>query len=479
MGKILRLSSKPTKGWSSMVMRAATRNFPWKDIASELIDNSLANIKPGQVCQVEVAWDTKLCEFSVSDRGRGCGDLESFFRPGKSGGNHGPMGNSTFGTGLFAIECYLDCNLQVVTQYEREIQVGYRTISDEGSDGNASGESLRATARTRKSYGLSEEGGTLIRFRGFRKRSPSHTEMERIAAHLSFAYSAAIEQGALRLTLRFNGTAKKIKPTARPKLLAIKRAKIEEAGHIFEVEWGITEKSVENPGCRLIYGGKTFDVTSRPCGKGRLARFFAAITIPRSAGLQSMDLLKKTAEFEFLDPLFKHCHKLFQAELEEADRLCGDDLNREISDTISQLLSRQRAPLAATPKGKKPPQLVARRVMAALKTALEQEPARTRRAPDKVLIEWINFGRPMPLAKYDHESRRLAYNQDNDTLVRLRSEGKVYELASVAAGYIAYEIDRQNPNQRLDMDIPLYDEIYRKLIERAAFAELGLEIDQL
>ena len=85
----------------------------------------------------------------------------------------------------------------------------------------------------------------------------------------------------------------------------------------------------------------------------------------------------------------------------------------------------------------------------------------------------------MPLAKYNHDSRRLAYNQDNPTLLRLRTEGKVYELASVATGYIAYEIDKQNPTVRQEQDIPLYDEIYRKLIERASFAELELEIDEL
>ncbi|MCA9053504.1 MAG: ATP-binding protein, partial [Planctomycetaceae bacterium] len=168
MSKRLRIKSKPTRGWSSMVMRAATRNFPWKDIVSELIDNALANIQPGQPCSVRVAWDSKLGEFSVTDSGRGSEDIELFFRPGKTGGNHSPHGNSTFGTGLFAIECYLDGHLQVATECDRMLYVGQRTIAD-GMPAAAEEYTLREVRR--KSFGIPNDGGTVVRFRGFRKRA--------------------------------------------------------------------------------------------------------------------------------------------------------------------------------------------------------------------------------------------------------------------------------------------------------------------
>lgn len=467
MGKILRIKSKPMKGWSSMVMRAATRNFPWKDIACELIDNSLANVKRGQPCHCRVGWDSKIGEFYVIDSGRGSSDIEAFFRPGKSGGNHGVHGNSTFGTGLFAIECYLDGHMQVVTETAGKVFIGTRTIAD---NGDAEGEILPSRGLRRSSYGLPSGGGTVVRFRSFRKRVPSGSEMDRIIAHLGFAYATAIAQGDLILSVELNGHRRKVKADGRPKLVKLFTSQLEHEGHKFDIEWGVTEETVHDIGCRLIYGGKTFDSTARPCGKGRLARFYAAIRIPRSAGLQAMDLLKKSAEMEYLEPLFQRCHVLFKPQLIEADRLCGDDLNKLISDTISNLLSRQRPPAADEPdvRKKKHPEPA--------KPAARQEPEveedenrRFRRPPDKILVDWIAFGRPMPLARYDYKSKRLSYNEDNETLVRLRTESKVYELACVAAGYIAYEIDKLDPQLRFDFDnASLYDEVYRKLIERAS-----------
>jgi hypothetical protein len=464
MGKTLRIRSKPMKGWSSMVMRAATRNFPWKDIACELIDNSLANVRTGQPCHCRVGWDSKIGEFFIIDSGRGSNDIEAFFRPGKSGGNHGVHGNSTFGTGLFAIECYLDGHLQVVTDSAGKVYIAYRTIAD---DGDAEGEEHPSRGLRRSTYGLPPGGGTVVRFRSFRKRVPSNAELERIISHLGFAYSTAIEKGDLILSVELNGHRRKVKAAGRPKLRKLYESQLEHEGHKFDVEWGVTEETVADTGCRLIYGGKTFDVTARPCGKGRLSRFYAAIRIPRTAGLQSMDLLKKTAEMEFLEPLFQRCHRLFQPQLTEADRLCGDDLNRLISDTISSLLSRQRpAPAPHDPRKKH---------VEPAKQAARQEPEteeddsrRFRRPPDKILVDWLGFGRPMPLAKYDYKSKRLSYNEDNETLVRLRTESKIYELACVAAGYIAYEIDKLDPQMRFDFDSSLYDEVYRKLIERAS-----------
>jgi hypothetical protein len=468
MAKRVRIKSKPTKGWSSLVMRAATRNFPWKDIASELIDNALANVKPGRPCCVSLCWDTKLGEFSVTDTGRGCDDIELFFRPGKTGGNSGPHGNSTFGTGLFAIECYLDGHLQVVTERGGVISIGQRTIAD-GMDAAAEQLTLKETRRS--SYGLPAGGGTVVRFRGFRKRAPSTHDLERMAHALGFAYSAAIEAGDLELTVELNGHARKVKAAPRPALQQLHTARIEQDGHAYDVEWGVTIEPVHEAGCRLIYGGKTFELTARPCGTGRLSRFYAALRIPRSAGAVSMDLLKKTVETEFLEPVFHACHRLFAPQLDEADRLCGDDLNRVLSDTISELLSRRKPATATealeTVNGK------AQKTKAKPVVPAEPDGGRFRRTPTSIVVDWVGFSRPMPLARYDCDSRRLTYNEDNETLRKLRKESKVYELACVAAGYIAYEIDKHDPQITFEFDNSLYDEVYRKLIERASIHALS------
>lgn len=468
MAKRVRIKSKPTKGWSSLVMRAATRNFPWKDIGSELIDNALANVRPGRSCSVTLSWDTQLGEFSVTDAGRGCADIELFFRPGKTGGNAGPHGNSTFGTGLFAIECYLDGHLQVATESNGVISVGQRTIA-EGMEATAEQFTLKEVRCS--SYGLPGGGGTVVRFRGFRKRAPSTHDVERMAAALGFAYSSAIEQGDLELTIELNGHKRRVKPAPRPELQSLHTAQFEHAGHTYAVEWGVTREPVHETGCRLIYGGKTFDLTARPCGTGRLSRFYAALRIPRTAGAVSMDLLKKSVELEFLEPVFQHCHRLFAPQLAEADRLCGDDLNRVLSDTISELLSRRRpatASVAVEPVNGKP-----RRVKPAPPPATEADLGRFRRTPTSIVVDWVGFGRPVPLARYDCDSRRLTYNEDCDTLRKLRQDSKVYELACVAAGYIAYEIDKHDPQGTFEFDNSLYDEVYRKLIERASIHALS------
>lgn len=469
MAKRVRIKSKPTKGWSSMVMRAATRNFPWKDIASELIDNALANVKPGKACKVQVAWDAKLGEFTVTDSGRGCDDIELFFRPGKTGGNHSPHGNSTFGTGLFAIECYLDGHLQVATEFGGMIYVGQRSIVD-GMEAAAEQFTLREVRRS--SYGLPTGGGSVVRFRGFRKRVPSTSEFDRIAHALGFAYSTAIERGDLELTLELNCQSRKVRPAARPALLHLHTAQIEHDGHTFEAEWGVTAEPVHDVGCRLIYGGKTFELTARPCGTGRLGRFYAMLRIPRTAGGQSMDLLKKSVENEYLEPVFQRCHKLFQPQLTEADQLCGNDLNKVLSDTISDLLSRRRPAPTAEPT-ESPTNGHVKRAKKPAPVPTEAEAGRFRRTPTSIVVDWIGFGRPMPLARYDCDSRRLSYNEDNDTLRKLRADSKVYELACVAAGYIAYEIDKHDPQMTFEFDNSLYDEVYRKLIERASIHALS------
>lgn len=451
-----------------MVMRAATRNFSWRDIASELIDNALANARPGATCHVRLTWDPRIGEFSVTDDGRGSSDIECFFRPGLSGGNHGPHGNSTFGTGLFAIECYLDGHLHVATEQAGVIRVGERTITD-GMEASAEEFSLREVRR--KSFGLPSGGGTVVRFRGFRKRAPSTADLERIAAALGFAYSAAIQQQDLELTLVLNGQVRRVKAAPRPGLLQLHQATFELEGHRFDVEWGVTEQPQHEVGCRLIYGGKTFDLTSRPCGDGRLGRFYAALRIPRSAGLQSMDLLKKSVEMDFLEPVFHRCHKLFEPQLAEANRLCGDDLNRLLSESISQLLSRRRPTPAATEPARK----TAREAKVnghEPDAAGEVDAGRFRRTPASIVVDWVGFGRPMPLARYDCDARRLTYNEDSPTLRKLRADSKVYELACVAAGYIAYEIDRRDPQLTFEFDNSLYDEVFRKLIERASIHSL-------
>ncbi|MCA9052777.1 MAG: hypothetical protein KDA75_03020, partial [Planctomycetaceae bacterium] len=306
----------------------------------------------------------------------------------------------------------------------------------------------------------------------------SSSDVERIAAGLGFAYSTAIERGDLQLAIELNGQTRRVKAASRPALKQLHTGQINHDGHTFDVEWGVTEAPVHEVGCRLVYGGKTFELTALPCGNGRLSRFYAALRIPRSAGQKSIDLLKKTVETEYLEPVFHRCQKLFQQQLFEADQLCGDDLNRVLSETISQLLSRRRPAPSAT----------AEVVFGKPKRTRQQEPpapkepdvGRFRRTPTSILVDWVEFGRPMPLARYDCDARRLCYNEDNETLRKLRKDSKVYELACVAAGYIAYEIDKHDPQITFEFDNSLYDEVYRKLIERAsihaltkAFADSG------
>lgn len=472
-----RVPGVPIAGWSVSVMRAAMRNLPWQNIATELVDNALANKKNDAPCVVRAIWQTKGSKnFIFSDNGRGNRRPEVFLQPGLSGGNHDSRGNSTFGTGLFACEAHLGGRMIVATEADdRTIRVVQRTLktSEEGA-----GENIAANRETRAEYCIPSGGGTSIGFSEYAKKGPTASDIERIIEYLGRCYAIVLERAELQITIALNGKNWRVKPEVRPALNWIKTERIEIDEHAFSVEWGVTSEPTADAGCRLVYGGKFFETTSEPCGDYDLGRFYACITIPLSAGQDSMDLLKRSVEKEFMDDLYDRCATLFESALLESHELCSTAADRKLSDIISTLLSSRAG---STEGGEiKPEGSEDRRQFngrdhesEGIKPANSGRKRKGRKKsemPNRLVSGWAPMAESGPMAKYDPAGNRLTYNSDIELLASWRSTQAATELAQVGAAHVANVLCRMDSDGRntlfgIDGD---FDDLYKEFMHRIA-----------
>jgi len=481
------LDGSSVEGWDRLAMRAHTRNLGWQHIASELVDNALANTKDGEPCVCTLEWNTKGGNkwFAVTDNGRGASDGSVFLRPGLSGGNHSDLGNSTFGTGLFAIEVHLWGRMEIATDpRDGMIYLLQRRIFQTQ---HGEGQAFHASEDISKRLSIPIGGGTRVRFDRYDKRGPAKSGVARIVSHLARCYASALISGKLSLTVIFNGATERLQPEDRPKVEELKTERITISGHEFALEWGVTTEPHADGGCRLVYGGKWFDTTSEPCGDYSLGRFYASIRIPQSAGQDSMDLLKRTIEREFMDDLYDTCSTLFAPELQRADVLAQDDQNRELNSTISRLLSRPKQRQKGSGDGTKdirafngrdpcgegvePKHTGRKRVGSRGGRKKRHDGADA--PPDEFTIDWLFLGDDEPLVRFDNATARITYNKSVALLCKWHEENREVALSQVAAAFIAdtvAPIDAKKRNQKVlgFMKDAAFADIYRDLIERLA-----------
>jgi hypothetical protein len=472
------ISGDPVSGWTTMIMRAAMRNLPWRNIATELVDNALANKKPKVPSEVFLEWSTRgKKSFKCGDNGVGNTQPEVFLRPGLSGGNLDNYGNSTFGTGLFACEAHLRGRMQVFTESDDNVIRFVQRWIDKDTTGH--GEQYAATPEGRAEAGLAGAGGTTIGFTNYKKKGPGQKDLDRIIAHLARCYASVLECCALEITVVLNGKRHKVKPESRPEVEVLHSSTLDIDGHTFSVEWGVTLKPTADMGCRLIYGGKLFDTTSEPCGDYNVGRFYAQLRIPQTAGQDSMDLLKRSVEKEFMDDLYEQCAELFEPQLQESHALCSNEHDAKLNDTISRMLSR--------PKGKGGGDNPTRggnedrrehdgrepdsEGIKPRDTGRKRKGRKKSHTPDALLTEWAELGEDGYLARYEKNGNKLYYNADNALLARWREKGESVPLAQVAAAHVAEALARSDGKQQLLFGVEgSFDDIYKLFMERIAQA---------
>ncbi len=461
------------EGWERTAMQASTRGrFPWHDMCSELIDNALEFMKPKEGCKVMFDWVTTPKSFACRDSGKGGTDPELFLRPGKTGGHVSDYGNSTFGTGLFAIECHLDAKMTIATRGENGTMAIISRRIQHGQTGSI--EQFKATREQCRRWRVCDVGGTTICFTGFQRGVPKKDHLPNILKHLSRCYRTVLGNGQLSIIINHNGKTHHIKPADQPQICNLHQQTVTIDGHAFVVEWGVTKSEVREIGVQLIYGGKLFDSSTEPCGDANLGRFYAAITIPRSIGLESMELLKRGMDHPAMDTLYSECRKVFGPQLKESDDLCRDDSASVLNKVIGRMLSRgvRRDKKAKDDQGGQDLREYKGRDMDS-EGVKPKETGRTRRgrkgskAPEIMKVDWVERGLDKPQVEYDPGGHRLTYNASHPLLVKWKAESSTLSLATLGAAYVAHtvwskrvhEFDRRWPERS-------FVELLRELTER-------------
>jgi hypothetical protein len=465
-------------GLTRDMLRANNRKLFWEDICSELIDNSLEHA--GDSCHVDMIWETRKGPvFRVIDNGCGSTDIQAFFKPGKSVQTNRAYGNSTFGMGLYVCECCMSSPdktgyLKVATLIGDGVtRVGFRII-DKTEDVQVY--SFPESEESRRDYGIIGHG-TNITFGGFAKSQPEPDDMTRIAKKLGKAYADAITSGALRITLRRNNESVDVVPESLPECVELKSHRLEIDGHAFSVIWGVTVDQCRDNGCRLVYGGKFFETSAEPCGDAMLGRFFASVSIPRTIGMESMDILKRTIDHPSIDKMFDELCELFGPELQASDELCRDSAYEQLTTDISSLLqcsltgnhpeegdsskeTRNSNGRDMTRKGVTPKHTGRRR------GSRKGGKGDINNIPSRLLIQWIGLGEEKGLATYDHASFRLTFNMDCDLTRKLKESQSAIQLASIAATHIAKDIEGEDKQKRFGFSDNDFAYIYKTMMER-------------
>lgn len=477
----IEISGLAEKGWQFKVMRSSNRNFPWRDIVCELIDNAIQFRKKNQPAQIEIIWlSGKRQYFHCEDDGIGSNDIAAFLQPGRSEGAGIESGSSTFGTGLYGIECHLDGEMLVTTwngssnfwQVQRVVRTMDTGLARE----------YEATEANISTIKCPSSGGTLISFHGFKKRVPTQSDFLKIAEHVSRSYAVTIKRCEARITFTLNGRSLTIQPEERPELEQVHQESIVIDGNRFDIEWGVTTDKVKGEqGCRLIYGGKEFEVTTLPCGDYLTGRFYASIVLPKSIGSETMDVFKRSVDHshEILSELYSQSFKLFEPQLKRSDELCSVDEDEEFNEAIRQCfmlhsgVDERKNDCEAIVKGGDEdlrnfkgrdtsskgvqPQGTQRKRVGRSRKASRKFDATT------LKISFENLGEDKDIAKYSIADNRLVYNLDDATVVSLKEVKATDTLAAYGRAHVAIEIDKQDPQKRFGYADDSFGQILKKL----------------
>lgn len=469
------IAGVPEAGAFRDLIRANNKILFWEEICSELIDNALEHSRESVTVSIE--WDTLRRRFSVTDDGLGANRFDPFIKPGKSAPTGRDLGNSTFGMGLYVIECCLSSastatEMKVATRMQGgKLMIATREIqkTDHGK-----GFVYDATPLKLSDYGITASG-TRITFTDIAKSIPQAEDMDRIIRKLGRYYGTAIRDGKLRVIVSRNAESQDVLPEPIPSCIALREQTVEILGNTFRVVWGVTKDTCRDDGCRLIYGGKFFDTTKEPCGDALINRFFAEIYIPRTIGKQSMDILKRSVEHESMDTLYDQLAELFDDELRVSTELCSDTQSAELSDSIASLLSHSLA-LDENGNAKTSDEHETRKFNGRDNTKTGIQPVGTKRKrrgrrvgktiPSKLLIQWAQIGSDRGLAVYDDSTFRVTFNSDIEVTQQLKRNNDAMQLASIAATHIAHDIESDEKQKRFGFSEQSFESIYRTMMER-------------
>jgi hypothetical protein len=443
----IELSGKAVDGWSAMVMRANNRNLRWLEIACELIDNARAFHKENQPTTVLLCWwrQGKVKRFECIDHGIGGTDPDAFTSPGLSGGYERASGGSTFGTGLFTVECHLQAKMQICTFPQKGAGWHIRREISRGERARAT--PIDNDHNSRMEYGAPLDGGTRVVFDGIHKPIPQEITIDTLASDLGVKYANAIRCGELHVTLQRNENRHVIAAATGPTLLESYSEVVISDGHEFNVVWGTTTTPNHFAGVELIYGGKQFDITAIPCGEFNVKFFYGSITIPRSFGKDAMDLLKRDIDDELMACVYDRCAELFHHALSESHRRATTkeqhDLNNRISHLLSEMAKKDQQPEdhgsddirvfnGRDPEGEGVKPKDTGRIRRG-----RRNPGRKAKAESPVDVHWQPLGERQSIAVYEVASNRLTFNEDNQKASMWRKLNKDEHLAIVGAAIMA------------------------------------------
>lgn len=446
------------------------KRFPWANIAGEMIDNALGH----SAKNVAIEWRTEdgRSLFRVTDDGLGSDTPEAFLRPGYSTGNPDPLGNSTFGAGLCAVERHLEGRLTVATKMANLPEFWFieRQIT-KGQKGRA--RKRPASEQLILDHGIPGRSGTSVNFHGFAKRIPNAAQLASVVDELSIAYTPALQEGRSIKLIR-NGDTYKLKPSKRPVVKELKSAEFTVEGHIYKAEWGITEKPVSRLGCGLIYGAKLFDHVPSVFGSLSGRHFYCRLIIPHSAGLQAMDLCKRYASEQTLDPVYDCLWPLIETDLLQAHELSTTAEDVELNSRLSSMLSGEPVGKARKvnggnedlrdfkgrdPNGRGATAANSGRKRSGRKRLDKSSVARNAR------IEWVAGGDIEPAVSWKPDGGVIAFNEDIPALQALKEAKNHTGLLLLAIPVIAH-IEEKRAGASLFPEMGDAAEITRELLRR-------------
>lgn len=431
--------------------KANNRNHRWADVCCELIDNANMAAIPGIAATVVIEWGGCKGErwFSVYDDGQGASDLAPFFDVGVSRGRDIARGASTFGAGLFGVECVVDGIMTVATIHDGRLHCSRRQVAI-NEDGYESMAVVEATDANCVRRGMPATVGTQLLFSRIKKTTPTRPMVQKMAAELGATYGQAIRSGELRITLKSKGEAFPVMPESALELIEAHEQTPYVNGHLYRVKWGVTAAPNRDQGMRLMYGGKLCGVTAKPCGEYALDRFYAELEIPRSIGRDSMDIFKRAVDDEVMSPVYDELSRLFDDALAKAHGLSQNNKFQSLNDAIKDILCGKRLrPLGSEGAGDREERAFNGRdpngtgvtPVNSARTRSGNKGGKRNRG-DSLDVKWAPLG-PQPLCKFDVTSSRLTFNSDDAQLASLRdSQDKMapLTLAVIAAGYMAFAL---------------------------------------
>lgn len=319
--------------FAELLFNKASERMSWANIASELIDNALGHSAEN----IAIEWGSRKGSlfFRVTDDGLGSDDPEAFLRPGYTTGNVDPLGNSTFGAGLCAVERNLRGNMRIATKRlgDTEFWVIERNITNSR---NGRAQQWPSTDRNITNYGIPGQSGTSINFDGFARSLPYKNHLANAIDELSIAYSPAL-RGKKSIRLIKDGKRYLLKPAKPPAVKELKCSTFVVDGHEFKAEWGVTEAPVSRLGCGLIYGAKLFDHDESVFGDLSGRHFYCRLVIPHSAGRKAMELCKRYASN--LEPVYDCLFDLIEPDLQQAHEMSQVSANDDLNSRLASMLS--------------------------------------------------------------------------------------------------------------------------------------------